>query len=663
MSQSTPTATTKRKVMARIDSAPVESPSSSMTPNARPRIVRAHHGYSSPSLSNSATPTATRPTPGTGRARVDMSAFASPSSAASSPAMSPSVSSRPKSAVSAGPSTITARLSAPSPTVRSTPTFHARSGSTVGASTSSFRLADVRNDAPVDANLASLRSPKLRARNGSVDLSASPSIVSPSTRISANSQLSASMSLRSPIPRADQSQFQKPSNPSTSARTASAIPARHLLSPQRSQETLDRGAPTPKSRSPSPVLPAPAIAGAGPASAQHLSPAKQAPVYTQHTEPVVPDRQASMPVAVPTALSTLESTRAFNVPNGFSAPTEDQSIYAISPSEYRPAGNAGAGIRFEQGTPMTTGRASLRPGPALQQRSAMPPSFMDLASTASSRPTVEQRTSFASSTFSAHSASQPLSPSSETPRSPSETGEAEEARVHRKLLDLEITNKSLLAINSALEVTKMKQAREIRELKRRLREGRGLAITSRDSSSGGGGGGGGGGGMFSDDEYLETESDEDNEDEDEYLVREDPELEALHQRCKNLVDSMVEQARKAILSEYEASESTGGKVLHPAELEEMQREMEDADTTVATDVMESSMTFDDNHGMDGDASKAEDDLLPKSSSLKFEDDDSGASANFASRDSSQILKDSSSSGLHPNSAYTNNPLLADVSID
>lgn len=235
----------------------------------------------------------------------------------------------------------------------------------------------------------------------------------------------------------------------------------------------------------------------------------------------------------------------------------------------------------------------------------MPPSFMDLASpSAPLRPTVEQRSSFASSTLSSNSVSQPLSPSSEAPRSPSETGEAEEARVHRKLLDLEITNKSLMAINSALEVTKLKQAKEIRELKRRLRDGRGLSIgpIPRGSASGT---------LFSDEEDLGTDSDEDGDD---FVVREDPELEAAHQRCKDLVDNMVEQARQAILAEYDEPENTRGKVLHPAEIAEMQREMEDgndteADTTVATDAVETSMTFDRSSG---DTSK--DDGLSTSSS-------------------------------------------------
>ena len=39
-----------------------------------------------------------------------------------------------------------------------------------------------------------------------------------------------------------------------------------------------------------------------------------------------------------------------------------------------------------------------------------------------------------------------------------------------QIADLEITNRSLLAINSSLESTKHRQAKEIRELRRRLRE-------------------------------------------------------------------------------------------------------------------------------------------------------------------------------------------------
>lgn len=47
-----------------------------------------------------------------------------------------------------------------------------------------------------------------------------------------------------------------------------------------------------------------------------------------------------------------------------------------------------------------------------------------------------------------------------------------EAKSIRKIADLEITNRSLLSINASLEATKHRQAKEIRELRRKLRESR-----------------------------------------------------------------------------------------------------------------------------------------------------------------------------------------------
>ncbi len=41
-----------------------------------------------------------------------------------------------------------------------------------------------------------------------------------------------------------------------------------------------------------------------------------------------------------------------------------------------------------------------------------------------------------------------------------------------QIADLEITNRSLLAINTTLEQTKHRQAKELRELRRKLRESR-----------------------------------------------------------------------------------------------------------------------------------------------------------------------------------------------
>jgi hypothetical protein len=136
--------------------------------------------------------------------------------------------------------------------------------------------------------------------------------------------------------------------------------------------------------------------------------------------------------------------------------------------------------------------------------------------------------------------------------------EAVEAKTKRKILDLEITNKSLLAINSGLEVTKLKQAREIRDLRRRLREGRGLGDRLGLETG----------------ERADAALTSATEDEDELSEEENEEtplnaeLEEAHQRCKLLIDTMVSQARHAIMSTYESERrSAGNRVLHPAELD------------------------------------------------------------------------------------------------
>ncbi|KDN52860.1 hypothetical protein K437DRAFT_253801 [Tilletiaria anomala UBC 951] len=155
--------------------------------------------------------------------------------------------------------------------------------------------------------------------------------------------------------------------------------------------------------------------------------------------------------------------------------------------------------------------------------------------------------------------------------SPEEVADRSEAKKARKMLDLEITNKSLLAINAGLEVTKLKQAKEIRELKRRIREGR-ASIAPGDMGSLASGG-------FEEDE--EEEEEEGDSDADEAIIpREDPELEAMHTRCKGLIDRMLMQARNAIHYRFEpAKEGVGGKVLHPIEVEEMREEQAEAGVT------------------------------------------------------------------------------------
>lgn len=161
-------------------------------------------------------------------------------------------------------------------------------------------------------------------------------------------------------------------------------------------------------------------------------------------------------------------------------------------------------------------------------------------------------------------------------------------RVERKIADLEITNKSLMAINSGLELTKHRQQREIRELRRRVRYDQGLSFGSEDIEASR---------RLDRRPSSETEKSDLNDDfhdDDEDLSselgllppREDPELEAAHQRCKGLIDAMLGQARATIMSRYapESDPDGGVKVLSMGEVHEIQEaerlEVEEDETGV-----------------------------------------------------------------------------------
>lgn len=117
-------------------------------------------------------------------------------------------------------------------------------------------------------------------------------------------------------------------------------------------------------------------------------------------------------------------------------------------------------------------------------------------------------------------------------------------------------------------MTKHRQQQEIRELRRRLREGRVLSLDSTE----------GGLASWSGDDYLSDAGSEDDSGLSGELgplqPREDPELEAAHQRCKSLIDAMLEQARSAILSRVspdDIGKGVGGmKVLSVGEVHDIQ---------------------------------------------------------------------------------------------
>ncbi|BGP38582.1 hypothetical protein JCM10450v2_002531 [Rhodotorula kratochvilovae] len=147
-----------------------------------------------------------------------------------------------------------------------------------------------------------------------------------------------------------------------------------------------------------------------------------------------------------------------------------------------------------------------------------------------------------------------------------EVDEAEkEARVARKIADLEIRNTSLLAINASLERLKVKHTREIRELRRRMREsvgGAGLAaLRAQVSLLDEGDGGSDAGGSDSDGEGAE-EGDDGPEPTWQELLEGDATFSAL----AATVESLITRGRRAI--EYEPSQGEAGRVLSTVEMED-----------------------------------------------------------------------------------------------
>ncbi|KAG2044382.1 hypothetical protein BDR03DRAFT_995643 [Suillus americanus] len=107
------------------------------------------------------------------------------------------------------------------------------------------------------------------------------------------------------------------------------------------------------------------------------------------------------------------------------------------------------------------------------------------------------------------------------------------AKSNRKIADLEITNKSLLLINASLETTKNRQAKEIRDLKRKLRESR-LILPPR---------------AFRAVESLvreEQEKEEDEEGEDNDSEEGEDEPDEAYARVKELLEGLLESGRKAL---------------------------------------------------------------------------------------------------------------------
>ncbi|SCZ99389.1 BZ3500_MvSof-1268-A1-R1_Chr3-1g05986 [Microbotryum saponariae] len=154
-----------------------------------------------------------------------------------------------------------------------------------------------------------------------------------------------------------------------------------------------------------------------------------------------------------------------------------------------------------------------------------------------------------------------------------EMSEEKEARIQRKILDLEITNKSLLGINASLEQLKIKHTAELRDLRRRMRESNaGIALapfrtplsprkTKAVSTNG----------SISPLEGMSSDEDDDEgeeEDEDdeaawERILEKDPHYAAV---CQT-IEALLRKGKMAIESKVEEKD-LGGIVLHALEIQQ-----------------------------------------------------------------------------------------------
>jgi len=107
----------------------------------------------------------------------------------------------------------------------------------------------------------------------------------------------------------------------------------------------------------------------------------------------------------------------------------------------------------------------------------------------------------------------------------------------QQIADLEITNRSLLAINATLEATKHRQAKEIRELRRKLRESRLIlpprAFRAVKSSLGPA-------------EIADDEEDDEEEEEEEGEAMKAEDGDKIYQRIKLILDGLLKSGQEAL---------------------------------------------------------------------------------------------------------------------
>ncbi|PKI85173.1 hypothetical protein MVES_000887 [Malassezia vespertilionis] len=143
--------------------------------------------------------------------------------------------------------------------------------------------------------------------------------------------------------------------------------------------------------------------------------------------------------------------------------------------------------------------------------------------------------------------------------------DAWDAKHERKMLDLEISNKSLLSVNATLEATKIKQTKELKALRQQLvlnrleadSDANGSPLLEENMFPG----------LFSmdmirNDDGLPAQVMR-------AMSRQDVELNEVLSRCRVSIDALINEARAAMVSRPDAA---GRTVLHPSEYEKEEHE-------------------------------------------------------------------------------------------
>jgi hypothetical protein len=167
-----------------------------------------------------------------------------------------------------------------------------------------------------------------------------------------------------------------------------------------------------------------------------------------------------------------------------------------------------------------------------------------------------------------------------------------------QIADLEITNRSLLAINASLETAKHRQAKEIRELRRKLRESR-LILPPRTYQA-----------VKSSTDHDDTTDEDDDADDKEEEEDRPNDGDQMYKRIKAMLEALLDSGRKALEADFSKGAKGMAKVLNAEEVRtwrdsggtpdhETQIEQEDSNT-IHQGVSSSHVVFSDGENLESE---------------------------------------------------------------